>query len=96
MKSICKICNKQLRDSGLGRGEIQVNSFKLSEEGTLDSLDQFLDELDMPARYVCPGCGSTYCCDCVCVWVPDPVTDGNPLALRNLECPDCKMRVRLG
>jgi len=94
MKSTCKICNKELRDSGLGGGGIQSSSFKLGEEGGLDKLNEFLDELEMPARYVCPGCGSTYCCDCV--WVPDPLTDKDPLALRNLQCPDCKKRVRLG
>lgn len=85
MKNTCEICGRKLRISGLFDGRGKVDSFNLNSAEGISDLNKFLDDLDIPARYICPDCGKFYCWDCC----KDPRND------RHAYCPDCKVRIRL-
>lgn len=91
MTSKCKLCTKTLRDTGL-RQDRPFSETIVFDANNLKGLGDFLSSLDVPARYVCPSCGDTYCCDCLA----DQNVELPPGQLAKLMCPKCNVRVRLG
>ena len=71
----CTICETQLRLSpGAGKSLTDGPMIKVKDPM------KFLEEMEKPARHVCPDCGAAYCPEC----------------LTNMYCPKCNTRVRLG